>query len=110
MSRLENRLMTGMNAPQMHRSCSISALGNHFSVIVITISSFDTKLNPSMAGKEIKAVKRNSFLNTASCRALSSATRVKTGCAMPFIMPVIVVCPMPFHLFACVKLPTSRSE
>ena len=102
--------MTGINAPQIHNSCKISALGSHFSVIVITISSFETKLNPSMAGKEIKAVKRNSFLNTASCRALSSATRVKTGCAMPFIMPVIVVCPMPFHLFACVKLPTSRSE
>ena len=32
-----------------------------------------------MAGKEIKAVKRNSFLNTASCRALSSATRGKDG-------------------------------
>lgn len=102
--------MTGINAPQIHNSCKISALGSHFSVIVIIISSFDTKLNPSMAGKEIKAVKRSSFLNTASCRALSSATRVKTGCAMPFIMPVIVVCPMPFHLFACVKLPTSRSE
>lgn len=71
--------MTGMNAPQMHRSCSISALGNHFSVIVITISSFDTKLNPSMAGKEIKAVKRNSFLNTASCRALSSGNPGKDG-------------------------------
>lgn len=73
MSRLENRLMTGINAPQIHNSCKISALGSHFSVIVIIISSFDTKLNPSMAGKEIKAVKRSSFLNTASCRALSSA-------------------------------------
>ena len=63
-----------------------------------------------MAGKEIKAVKRNNFLKMASCRALSSATLVKTGCAIPFIIPVIVVCPMPFHLFAWVKLPTSRSE
>ena len=47
--------MTGINAPQIHNSCKISALGSHFSVIVIIISSFDTKLNPSMAGKEIKA-------------------------------------------------------
>ena len=65
-NRFENRLLIGINAPQIQSNCIIWAETSHLSVMVITMNSLDTMLRPNMAGKEINAVKRSILRNTAT--------------------------------------------
>ena len=47
MTRLEYKLVMGMNAPPMQSNCRMKALGSHLSVIVSIISSGAINDNPN---------------------------------------------------------------
>ncbi len=86
-TRLEYRLVIGMNAPPTQSNCRMEALDAHLSVILIVISSGAMSDSPNMAGKETNAVKRSILRNTRCCRSLSSDKLERTGCATLFTMP-----------------------
>ena len=88
----------GTKAPLIHNICMIDTLEYHLSVMEMTINSSAMIPSPSMAGNEMKAVKRNILRNTRCCRSVSSDIFASTGCATPFIMPSMNCCPMPHHL------------
>lgn len=53
----------GTKAPLIHNICMIDTLEYHLSVMEITINSSAMIPSPSMAGNEMKAVKRNILRN-----------------------------------------------
>ena len=94
MTRLEYKLVMGMNAPPMQSNCRMKALGSHLSVIVSIISSGAINDNPNIAGKEIKAVKRSIFRKARCWRSLSSDKLESTGWATLLTVPEINECPI----------------
>ena len=70
----------GTKAPLIHNICMIDTLEYHLSVMEMTINSSAMIPSPSMAGNEMKAVKRNILRNTRCCRSVSSDIFASTGC------------------------------
>ena len=69
----------GTNAPQMQRICMMGTHACHLAVTAITMNSLAINASPNMAGKEIKAVKRNIFRNIFFCRMASEEVSTRTG-------------------------------
>ena len=62
-TKLENTLATGMNAPPTQSTCISRAAGNHLSVMAMTMNSGAMSASPKSAGQERKAVKRSILRN-----------------------------------------------
>ena len=90
----------GKKAPATHSNCMSDAEGSHFSVTVTMMNSFAMSASPSIAGKEIKHVKRSILEKALQRRSLSSPIWTNVGCATPCTMPVMVLLPMTFHFCA----------
>ena len=72
----------GTKAPLIHNICMIDTLEYHLSVMEITINSSAMIPSPSMAGNEMKAVKRNILRNTR----LMTQNLVKTLLMEPIVL------------------------
>lgn len=107
---LRGELVAKVGTPRVRGDYGVSTLNDRFSIVIVVVDSFSAGLGPDVTKGRVGTIGHDDFLGATDYHTLSSTAQMGANYTVPFVVPMVIMYPVPFRLFTYMGLPASHSR